>query len=64
MAKALITSEVFGKFDQTSKDMLVAAGHTVINTLYGHKFLSPDEIIPYAKEADALICDLENSQRL
>jgi D-3-phosphoglycerate dehydrogenase len=59
MAKVLITSEFFGKFDRAAKDMLVSAGHVVIDNPYGHKFLTPAEIIPYAREADAFICDLE-----
>src|SRR5690554_3794808 len=59
MAKVLITSEFFGKFEHTAKEFLLAAGHTVIDNPYGHKFLSSNDIIPYAAEADAFICDLE-----
>lgn len=59
MANVLITSEYFCKFDKKAREMLVEAGHNVIDNPYGHKFLTPEEIIPYAKDADAFICDLE-----
>lgn len=59
MANVLITSEYFGKFDMTAREMLMKAGHIVIDNPYGHKFLSSEEIIPYAENADAFICDLE-----
>jgi phosphoglycerate dehydrogenase-like enzyme len=59
LATVLITSEFFGKFDDTARKMLIDAGHTVIDNPYGHKFLSPEEIIPHARDADAFICDLE-----
>ena len=59
MATVLITSEFFGKFDDAARKMLVNAGHKVIDNPYGHKFLSPEEIIPYARDSDAFICDLE-----
>jgi phosphoglycerate dehydrogenase-like enzyme len=59
VATVVITSEFFGKFDDAARKMLVDAGHTVIDNPYGHKFLSPEEIIPYARDADAFICDLE-----
>lgn len=59
MAKVLITSEFFGKFDSTAKKNLCDAGHIVIDNPYGNKFLSPEEIIPYSRDADAFICDLE-----
>lgn len=59
MANVLITSEYFGKFDLTAREMLIRAGHAVTDNPYGHKFLSSEEIIPYAGNADAFICDLE-----
>ena len=59
MAKVLITSEFFGRFDPTARKLLCDAGHIVVDNPYGHKFLSPEEIIPYAGDADAFICDLE-----
>lgn len=59
MAKILITSEFFCKFDSLARDILTNAGHTVIDNPYGHKFLSPEEIIRYSHDADAFICDLE-----
>ncbi len=59
MAHVLVTSEYFGKFDTTAREMLINAGHIVIDNPYGHKFLSSEEIIPHAEKAEALICDLE-----
>ena len=59
MANVLITSEYFCKFDQKARQMLIDAGHNVIDNPYGHKFLTPEEIIPYVEKAEALICDLE-----
>lgn len=59
MAVVLITSEYFGRYDDTARQMLADAGHTVTDNPYGHKFLSSEEIIPYIKDADAIICDLE-----
>jgi len=63
VATVLITSEYFGMFDDTARKMLTDAGHKVIDNPYGHKFLSPEEIIPHIKEADAIICDLEKITR-
>lgn len=59
MATVLITSEFFGKFSDEAKKMLISAGHRVIDNPYGHQFLTPEKIIPYIGEADAIICDLE-----
>lgn len=59
MAKVLITSEYFCKFADKARKILTDAGHTVIDNPYGHTFLSPEMIIPYVEEADALVCDLE-----
>lgn len=59
MANILITSEFFCKFTNEAKEILLQAGHNVIDNPYGHKFLLPEEIIPYIAEADAIICDLE-----
>lgn len=59
MYNVLITSEYFGKFSGEAKQLLLANGFSVTDNPYGHKFLTPEEIIPYAKHADALICDLE-----
>lgn len=63
MSNIFITSEYFSKFSPKGKEILEKAGHRVIDNPYGHKFLSPEEIIPYVKEADALICDLEKINR-
>ena len=63
MSNIFITSEYFSKFSPKGKELLEKAGHRVIDNPYGHKFLSPEEIIPYVKEADALICDLEKINR-
>lgn len=59
MYNVLITSEYFGKFSGEAKQLLLDNGFSVTDNPYGHKFLTPEEIIPYAKCADALICDLE-----
>ncbi len=59
MADILITSEYFGKFSGKARETLLLAGHTVTDNPYGHKFLSPEEIIPHIGRAEALICDLE-----
>ena len=59
MAKVLITSEYFCKFDSYAKQMLLEKGHEVIDNPYGHQFLTPEEIIPFIGEADAVIADLE-----
>lgn len=59
MAKVLITSEFFCKFANDAKKILLEAGHNVIDNPYGHKFLTPEEIIPHIRNADAIICDLE-----
>lgn len=59
MAKVLITSEYFGRFTNEAKEILLSAGHEVLDNPYGHKFLTPEEIIPYINDADAIICDLE-----
>ncbi len=59
MANILVTSEYFCKFDGLARKMLIDAGHTVIDNPYGHKRLTPEEIIPYVENADAFICDLE-----
>ncbi len=60
MANVLITSEFFGKFSKAGKQLLLQAGHTVIDNPYGQKFLTPEEIIPHAGNADAMVCDLEH----
>ena len=59
MAKILVTSEYFCKFCGKAKQMLIDAGHTVVDNPYGHTFLTPDKIIPHIGDADAIICDLE-----
>lgn len=59
MAKILVTSEYFCKFCGKAKQMLLDAGHTVVDNPYGHTFLTPDKIIPHIGDADAIICDLE-----
>ena len=59
MSDILITSEYFGKFSPEARELLCKAGHRVIDNPYGHKALTPEEIIPYAAKADAMICDLE-----
>ncbi len=59
MYNVLITSEYFGKFSNEAKQLLEENGFSVTDNPYGHKFLTPEEIIPYAKCADAFICDLE-----
>lgn len=59
MYNVLITSEYFGKFSGEAKKRLLQNGFNVMDNPYGHKFLTPEEIIPYAGNADALICDLE-----
>ena len=59
MYNVLITSEYFGKFSNEAKQLLENSGFSVTDNPYGHKFLTPEEIIPYAKYADAFICDLE-----
>ena len=58
MANVLITSEFFGKFSDAGIEILKNAGYTIVDP-YGHKFLTPDEIIRYSEDADAFICDLE-----
>ena len=60
MSDILITSEYFGKFSPEARELLCKAGHHVIDNPYGHKALTPEEILPYAAKADAMICDLEN----
>lgn len=59
MSDILITSEYFGKFSPEARELLCKAGHHVIDNPYGHKALTPEEILPYAAKADAMICDLE-----
>ena len=63
MAVVLITSEYFGKLSTRGKELLVEAGHEVIENPYGHKFLSEEEIIPHIGKADAIVCDLEKITR-
>lgn len=63
MANILITSEYFGRFDSKAKQLLIEAGHKVIDNPYGEKFLTPEEIIKYAHDANAFICDLERITR-
>lgn len=58
MAKILITSEYFGKFDQAGIKLLQDAGHDVFDP-FGHRFLSSEDILPHAGSVDAIICDLE-----
>ena len=60
MSDILITSEYFGKFSPEARELLCKAGRHVIDNPYGHKALTPEEILPYAAKADAMICDLEN----
>lgn len=59
MATVLITSKNFGMFDDVAKKMLVEAGHKVIDNPYGQKYLSPEQIIPYAHDVDAILCGIE-----
>ena len=63
MKNVLITSEYFGKFSTDARDILVDAGLNVIDNPYGHQFLTPEQIIPYIGEANAIICDLEHITR-
>ncbi len=58
MAKVFITSEFFGKFSDQGISVLKEAGLEILDP-YGHKFLSPEDIVKYSAEADAFICDLE-----
>ncbi len=59
MAKVLITSEYFSAFSNEGKQILVEAGHDVIDNPFGHKNLTAEEIIPIIQDAEAIICDLE-----
>lgn len=59
MKNVLITSECFGMYSPAGRKVLTDAGLNVIDNPYGHTFLSPEQIIPHIKEADAIICDLE-----
>lgn len=63
MANVLITSEYFGRYADTARALLLAAGHTVVDNPYGHKFLTAEEIIPHIGDAQAIICDLERITR-
>ena len=58
MATVLITSEFFGKFSDEGIKVLTDAGLTVKDP-FGHKFLSPEDILPHCADADAFICDLK-----
>lgn len=62
MATVLITSQYFGRYAPHGKDMLTAAGLTIIDNPYG-RFLSPEDILPHVGPADAMICDLERITR-
>lgn len=58
MATVLITSEFFGKFSDEGIKVLTDAG-LMVKDPFGHKFLSPEDILPHCADADAFICDLE-----
>ena len=65
MSDILITSEYFGKFSPEARELLCKAGHRVIDNPYGHKALTPEEIIPYAAKADAMTaCFSEYSRKV
>lgn len=63
MYNVLITSEYFGKFSDEGKKVLLDNGLRVTDNPYGHKFLSSEEVIRHAADADAMICDLEKITR-
>ena len=47
MSDTLISSEYFGKFSPEARELLCKAGPHVIDNPYGHKALTPEEILPY-----------------
>ncbi len=59
----LITSENFGRFSQEGRHVLETAGLRVIDNPYGHTFLHREQILPFAGEADGIICDMEKIDR-
>ena len=59
----LITSENFGRFSREGRHVLETAGLRVIDNPYGHTFLHREQILPFAGEADGIICDMEKIDR-
>ena len=62
MAKVLITSEFFGKFDSTAKKNLCDAGHIVIDNPYGNKFCLLRDYTIF-RDADALYLRLRKNNQ-
>lgn len=58
--KVAITSEYFGKFSDEAFKILKDNGFEVIENKYDKFLDSEEEIISLTKEANAVICDLEN----
>jgi len=57
--KIVITSEFFGKFSDEGEQLLIDAGFEVIRNPYD-RFLNEKEIVSIIRDADGIICDLEN----
>ncbi len=58
MATVCITSEFFGKFSGRGREILVEAGHAVVDNPFG-RFLATPDILSFVGPAQALVCDLE-----
>jgi phosphoglycerate dehydrogenase-like enzyme len=63
MATVCITSEYFGKFSGRGREILVEAGHEVVDNPFGHRFLTTPDILSFVHDAQALVCDLERITR-